>query len=105
MKLALAILAGSSVAAAAPAAKAPTLEKVATFKHQVTGVSVAEDGRIFVSFPRWSEDAPVSVAEVKNGVAVPYPDAEWNSWRNATKDAKSPGDHFVCVQSVVADGH
>jgi len=86
-------------------AKPPTLEKVATFKHQVTGVTVSEDGRVFVNFPRWTEDSPISVAEVtKGGEIKPYPDAEWNSWRNQTKDSQSAGDHFVCVQSVVADG-
>ena len=40
------------------------LQPVATFDHQVTGVTVAPDGRIFVNFPRWTEDAPVSVAEL-----------------------------------------
>lgn len=79
------------------------LTKVAGFDHQVTGVTVARDGRIFVNFPRWSEDAPVSVAELKDGKPVPYPDEAWNSWRNAKKDAVTPNDHFVCVQSVVAD--
>ncbi|MEA1833712.1 L-dopachrome tautomerase-related protein [Methylobacterium durans] len=80
------------------------LTKVATFEHQVTGVTVSRDGRIFVNFPRWSEDAPVSVAELKNGKPVPYPDEAWNAWRNAKADEISPKDHFVCVQSVVADG-
>ncbi|GJD62107.1 L-dopachrome tautomerase-related protein [Methylobacterium frigidaeris] len=79
------------------------LDKVASFSHQVTGVTVARDGRIFVNFPRWSEDAPVSVAEVKDGKPVPYPDAGWNSWRNARQDEVDPKTHFVCVQSVVAD--
>ncbi|MFL5575125.1 MAG: SMP-30/gluconolactonase/LRE family protein [Gemmatimonadaceae bacterium] len=82
-----------------------TLTHVATFEHQVTGVSVAEDGRIFVNFPRWTEDAPVSVAELmQDGSMRPYPDGEWNRWRNAKKSEISPGDHWVCVQSVVADG-
>ena len=40
------------------------LQSVATFDHQVTGVTVAPDGRIFVNFPRWTEDSPVSVAEL-----------------------------------------
>jgi sugar lactone lactonase YvrE len=80
------------------------LEAVATFDHQVTGVTVSEDGRIFVNFPRWSEDVPVSVAEVmSDGTIRPYPDDAWNAWRNAKADL-SPADHFVCVQSVVADG-
>src|SRR5690242_8786590 len=40
-----------------------TLTRVASFAHQVTGITVSRDGRLFVNFPRWSEDAPVSVAE------------------------------------------
>jgi sugar lactone lactonase YvrE len=80
------------------------LTKVASFEHQVTGVTVSRDGRIFVNFPRWSEDAPVSVAELKDGKPVPFPDDQWNAWRNARADELSPKDHFVCVQSVVADG-
>ncbi|UMY18619.1 major royal jelly family protein [Methylobacterium organophilum] len=87
-----------------PAAGQGRLTQVARFEHQVTGVTVARDGRIFVNFPRWSEDAPVSVAELKDGKPVAYPDAEWNAWRNARKDEVDPKTHFVCVQSVVADG-
>jgi sugar lactone lactonase YvrE len=80
------------------------LQEVATFDHQVTGVTVSEDGRIFVNFPRWSEDVSVSVAEVmKDGSIKPYPDDEWNAWRNAKMSEISPQDHFVTVQSVVAD--
>jgi len=81
------------------------LEKVAAFDHQVTGVTITEGGRIFVNFPRWSEDVPVSVAEVlKDGSLRAYPDENWNSWRNARAAEVTPQDHFVCVQSVVADG-
>lgn len=80
------------------------LQQVAEFDHQVTGVTVAKDGRIFVNFPRWTEDAPVSVAEVaSDGSIRPYPDQAWNAWRNAKRDEMDPGRHFVCVQSVVAD--
>ncbi|RWX30883.1 SMP-30/gluconolactonase/LRE family protein [Rhizobium leguminosarum] len=80
------------------------LQKVATFDHQPTGVTVSEDGRIFVNFPRWSEDVPVSVAEVMtDGSIKPYPNNEWNAWRNAKMSEISPKDHFVTVQSVVAD--
>ncbi|MCW6509099.1 L-dopachrome tautomerase-related protein [Lichenifustis flavocetrariae] len=85
----------------APAGRA-TLERVAHFDRQVTGVAVSEQGRIFVNFPRWSEDAPISVAELKDGKLVPYPDTEWNRYRNAAP--LSPNDHFVCVQAMTADG-
>ena len=81
------------------------IELVARFAHQVTGVTVSEDNRIFVNFPRWTEDTAVSVAELLPGGEVQaYPDEEWNSWRNARKDEVTPDDHWVCVQSVVADG-
>ena len=82
---------------------APTLTQVATFAHQVTGVTVSKDGRIFVNFPRWTEDTAVSVGELKDGKVLAFPDEEWNAWRNAKKDEIDPKTHWVCVQSVVAD--
>ena len=82
-----------------------TLTLVAEFDHQVTGVALTQDGRTFVNFPRWTEDSAVSVAELMaDGSLRPYPDEEWNGWRNARKNEVDPADHFVCVQSVVADG-
>jgi sugar lactone lactonase YvrE len=102
-----ALLATTSLAqqSAAPSQDAQ-LQQVAGFEHQVTGVTVSRDGRIFVNFPRWTEDAPISVAEVtREGQIKPYPDDQWNSWRNAKKNQMSAEDHFVCVQSVVADAH
>lgn len=96
---------------AAPAAQSEhrradtALQQAAQFEHQVTGVTVSERGRIFVNFPRWTEDSPVSVAEVmKDGSLRPYPDERWNAWRNVRRDELDPEDHWVCVQSVVADG-
>ena len=81
------------------------LQEVASFEHQVTGVAVAGDGRIFVSFPRWTEDSPVSVAEVtRDGAIRPYPNEQWNNWRNAKKNQMAAQDHWVSVQSVFTDG-
>jgi len=80
------------------------LELVATFTEprQVTGVAVGPDGRIFVNFPRWEEDVPISVAEVgSDGGLTPYPDADWNAFRDAAP--AKPGQRFVCVQSVTFD--
>jgi sugar lactone lactonase YvrE len=99
-------VAQSQAMAPAPAAQPGPfrLEEAARFDHQVTGVAVSPDDRIFVNFPRWTEDSPVSVAEVaKDGSLRPYPDEEWNAWRNKAASSVSPRDHFVCVQSVVAD--
>lgn len=95
---------GGSVAALAQTRAGP-LKLVAQFDHQATGVAVANDGRRFVNFPRWTDDAPVSVAEVQaDGSLRPYPDAKWNSWRNARANELPVGEYFVCVQSIVPDG-
>ncbi len=81
-----------------------TIESVASFDHQVTGVAVTETSRIFVNFPRWSEDVAVSLAELTpDGKLHPYPDEEWNRYRNASPLAAD--SHFVCVQAETADGH
>lgn len=75
----------------------PTLQPVTSFPaQQVTGVAVSKSGRIFVSFPDWSDSHTISVAEIVNGQPLPFPNQEWNR-RGA------PKDHFVCVQSVYVD--
>jgi sugar lactone lactonase YvrE len=77
-----------------------TLIEVATSERQWTGVAVSRDGRVFVCFPRWSNDVPISVGEVRRaGQVLPVPDKEWNAWDTS----KPPEDHFVCVQSVHID--
>ena len=103
------VLATATAALAAPgwgarAAAAGAVELVATFTepHQVTGVAVAPDGRIFVNFPRWEQDVSLSVAELgKDGKLAPYPDAAWNSFRAAAPAGAA--QRFVCVQSVTCD--
>jgi sugar lactone lactonase YvrE len=81
-----------------------TLTRIADFDHQVTGVAVTPDGRIFVNFPRWTEDSPLSVAELMpDGSLKPYPDAQWNAWRNETAFQRPPERHFVCVQALLPD--
>jgi pimeloyl-ACP methyl ester carboxylesterase/sugar lactone lactonase YvrE len=103
---AIAIVAAATFGIAQAQTAANPLTQVAQFDHQVTGVAVTADGRRFVNFPRWTDDAPISVAEVmKDGSLKPYPDAKWNNWRNARANELPVGDYFVCVQSVVADGH
>ena len=98
------LLVVAALASAAPALAQPRISQVATFDQEVTGVAASQDGRMFVNFPRWNADVPVSVAEVRaNGTTVAYPNAEWNSWRNANAAQVDPRTHFVNVQSVVAD--
>lgn len=64
-----------------------------------TGVSVAADGRIFINFPRWGDDVPFTVGEIRNGKVVAYPDASINTF-----DPKRPGETLGSVQSIVVDG-
>ncbi|MDB5895013.1 MAG: hypothetical protein JWQ88_2544 [Rhodoferax sp.] len=98
------LIAGCAQTGRPSSTSGPELELVSSFEHQVTGVTVSPSGRFFVNFPRWTEDAPVSVAEIlPDGRLRPFPDTEWNSWRNARKDEMTARDHWVCVQSVVAD--
>ena len=71
------------------------LKVTASSSRQWTGVAVSDQGRVFVNYPYWSEDVPVSVAEIVDGRPVPYPTAEWNNRKNSKS--------FNAVQSVVID--
>lgn len=103
---AIAVVAAAAVGVAHAQTAASPLTQIAQFDHQATGVAVTADGRRFVNFPRWTDDAPISVAEVmKDGSLKPYPDGKWNNWRNARANEMPVGDYFVCVQSIVPDGH
>lgn len=74
--------------------------EVATNERQWTGIAVSREGRIFVNFPRWSLDVPVSVGELNgDGTVRPYPGEEPNDW----EPGDDPGTHFICVQSVHVD--
>jgi sugar lactone lactonase YvrE len=77
----------------------PKLQQIAGFPdQQVTGITVAGDGRIFLCFPYWSDPHSVSVARLDaNSTLTPYPDQSWN------RAEGPPSDHFICVQSVIAD--
>lgn len=104
MRLLLLAVAALTMAACArtstrPDTGKPTLELVAQSPRQWTGVTVSKTGRIFVNFPRWGDDVPYTVAEIRNGKPVPYPDAAVNQ-----ADAADPAKGFISVQSVVADG-
>jgi sugar lactone lactonase YvrE len=75
------------------------LETVASFRGPMpTGVTVSHHGRIFVNFPRWGDPVEFTVAEIKDGKPVAFPDAAFNRL-----DKEHPGDCLVSVQSVVVD--
>ncbi len=91
------------------------LEAVATFPGPMPeGVTVSQSGRIFVNFARWGDEIPFTVAEMINGKAVAYPNADVNNWPGRTlpnpnafghtpDQELADQTHFVSVQSVVVD--
>ena len=55
------------------------IETVATFDGPMpTGVTVSHSGRIFVCYPKWGDKVDFTVAEVKDGKPVAYPDQATN---------------------------
>jgi sugar lactone lactonase YvrE len=77
------------------------LEPVAYFHDAMpTGVTVSQEGRIFVNFPKWGDEVSFTVAEITagEGRVVAYPDEAINQ--------TNPNDlaaALVSVQSVVVD--
>jgi len=66
-----------------------------------TGISAANDGRLFVNYPRWSDRyLNAVIVQTPEEKRRPYPDVEWNRWDGKPQTA---ANHFVCVQSVVVD--
>jgi sugar lactone lactonase YvrE len=63
-----------------------------------TGVTVANDGRIFINFPRWGDDVPFTVGLIKDGQVIAYPNKEINKF-----DPARPAETLGSVQSVVVD--
>lgn len=78
------------------------LEPVAYFNGSMpTGVTVSHKGRIFVNFPRWGDEVSFTVAEVRDGKAIAYPDEEIN--QTDPHDLAADAGALVSVQSVVVD--
>lgn len=77
------------------------LEPVASFHDAMpTGVTVSQEGRIFVNFPKWGDEVSFTVGEIRagEGRVVAYPDEAINQ--------TNPNDlaaALVSVQSVVVD--
>jgi sugar lactone lactonase YvrE len=77
------------------------LESVVHFNGAMpTGVTVSHKGRIFVNFPKWGDEVPFTVAEVRDGKAVAYPDEAINQTDTHDLGAEAA---LVSVQSVVVD--
>ena len=63
-----------------------------------TGVSVSATGRVFVNFPKWGDDVVATVAEIRDGEVVAFPDEAWNS-----PSSDDDEEALVSVQSIVVD--
>lgn len=75
------------------------IEPVAVFNGAMpTGVTVSQTGRIFVNFPKWGDRVEYTVAEVRNGQTVAYPNPEMNR-----PNPSDPSKSLISVQSVVVD--
>ena len=96
-----AIAAVFSINAAAHEAHDSHVELVGDIKGtQITGVTVSNDGRVFVNAPNWRDGVGFSVAQVAaNGEFVAYPNNETNECVAQSEVRK---DCFLAVQSVVA---
>jgi sugar lactone lactonase YvrE len=82
------------------AGKLDVLETVHSFRSgpMPTGVSVSATGRVFVNFPKWGDDVRFTVAEIRDGRVVAFPDQGRND-PSGDDDATA----FVSVQSIVVD--
>lgn len=88
-----------SCLAALPAAAQQTPQTVADFYGPMpTGVTVSHAGRVFVNYPHWGDPVKFTVAEIVNGRAVAYPNAQINKINKAR-----PRACLYSVQSVVVD--
>ncbi|MDX3852788.1 L-dopachrome tautomerase-related protein [Streptomyces sp. AK02-01A] len=88
-----------AVSAASGGVAPERLESVAAFDGAMpTGVTISRTGRIFVNFPHWGDKVRYSVAEIRDGKPVAYPNREIN-----VADSSDPVGHFLGVQSVVVD--
>jgi sugar lactone lactonase YvrE len=77
------------------------LEPVAHFNGAMpTGVTVSHKGRVFVNFPKWGDEVSFTVAEVRGGKTVAYPDEAMNQ---TDPHDLATTTSLVSVQSVVVD--
>jgi sugar lactone lactonase YvrE len=68
--------------------------------YQPTGIAVSSKGRIFISFPKWSDTYKNAVVEMyPDGATRPYP----NEYMNSFKEGDNGRAKWVSVQSVFVD--
>ncbi|WP_024275790.1 L-dopachrome tautomerase-related protein [Hyphomicrobium sp. 802] len=74
-----------------------TIEPVFEFREAMpTGVTVSAKGRMFINFPRWGDNVPFTVGEIRNDKVVAFPDLATNTF-----DPSRAAQTLSSVQSVV----
>lgn len=83
----------------------PALQPVAVFDGpaQPVGIAVSKQGRLFVSFPRWTDPVKDTVVELVDGKTVPFPDAATNAFDATNLKEYNPAQHFISAQAIVFD--
>src|SRR5271154_6815033 len=88
---------------AAFTAKAQKLEPVYSDNiYQITGVAISAKGRLFLTYPRWSDTYRYGVVEVmKDGLTKPFPDEATNNWQPG-QDGRNK---WVCAMADYIDNN
>lgn len=81
---------------AARAADGDALVPALSFSEPVNAVATTTDGTTFVGFPRLTGEPGVKVAKMVDGKPVPFPDADWNGWR----EGDDPSHAFVRLNAL-----
>lgn len=68
-----------------------------------TVITVSEEGRIFLAFPRWEDQVGATVAEIRKDQLIPFPDEQTNQFLADQPQMFNPTERLVSVQSVVVD--
>jgi sugar lactone lactonase YvrE len=68
--------------------------------YQITGVAISAKGRLFLTYPRWSDTYRYGVVEIMtDGSVKPYPNGEANNW----KPGEDGQNKWVCAMADYID--
>jgi sugar lactone lactonase YvrE len=96
----VAAAAGVALAAGSPGTATPELRRDAWSDSMIWNAVVADLSGIYVSGPRWAGNSEIQLAKVKDGIAMPFPDQHWNSW----KEGEDASGKFVNINALHPDG-
>lgn len=86
---------------AAGEVRSPALEVLHRFEGAMpVGVAVNSSGRIFVSYPRWTDKPEFTLGEIKDGKEVAYPEG-----LGQTGNKANPASNLVSLQGMVLDAN